>query len=541
MRLPRLPTVFVASLTSGDPDRGTFVSYFLGAVVPLVALGFMIGRYTALNAGAIGGDMGFAPLAPGHLLGLFMGISGLSLACFFLLRQLVRHSIEVNRQLAYFDNLTGLPNRRVFLDRAELALDHARRKKSLFAVCFLDLDRFKRVNDTLGHAAGDELLCEVANRLVGIVRFSDSVAHVDAIDSKLGVARLGGDEFTLLLTDIADPHGAERAARRVLEALRQPFTVAGRELVVTACLGIAIYPLDGNDVETLLKNADTAMSCAKELGRNNLKFFSASMNTESERKLDIEERLRNALSRNKLSVHYQPVRDVESGRVVAAEALVRWEEPELGHISPVEFIPIAEDSGLINQLGEWVLGTACAQSRAWQDAGFKPIRMAVNVSGLQAREPEFVEMVRQTLQETGLRAVHLELEITESTIMQDDDQIDFAFQELNDLGVGLALDDFGTGYSSLTYLRRFPISRVKVDRSFVEGIPDNTENLAVTAAIISMARNLMMLVVGEGVETEEQAQSLRELGCDEIQGYLLSPAVPAPDFVQFLDRGKRET
>ena len=526
------------SLTSGDPDRGTFVSYFLGAVIPLAALGYMIGRYTALNAGVLSEGLGFAPLDPAQLLGLFIGISCLSLACFFLLRKLVKHSIEVNRQLAQFDSLTGLPNRRLFRDRAEQVRLHARRERTLFAICFLDLDAFKRVNDTLGHTVGDALLCEVAKRLVGMVRFSDTITHADNNESQLGVARLGGDEFTLLLSGISDAHGADRAARRVLEALRAPFDVAGRELVVTASLGISIYPTDGEDVETLLKNADTAMYCAKELGRNNLKFYSESMNTESERKLDLEERLRKASSRNELSVSYQPVRDAETGRVIAAEALVRWKNAELGPISPEEFIPIAEDAGMIDSLGEWVLRTACAQARAWQDDGFRPIRMAVNVSGHQVRKSNFVEMVREALQETGLSAEQLDLEITESTIMQEDKLIDAAFEELDNMGVGLTLDDFGTGYSSLTYLRRFPITRVKIDRSFVEGIPENAENLAVSGAIISMAHHLLMSVVGEGVETEEQAQSLRELGCEELQGFLFSPPVPAPEFLQFLDREK---
>jgi diguanylate cyclase (GGDEF)-like protein len=528
------------SLTSGDPDRGTFVAYLLGAVVPLGALGFVIGRYTALYAGPFGGDLGLAPLEPTHLLGLFVGISGLSLACFFLLRRVINRAIEENRQLAQFDTLTGLPNRRLFKDRAEQALIHARREGGLCATCFLDLDAFKRVNDMLGHSAGDELLCEVAERLVSVVRLTDPIARVETVDGQTGVARLGGDEFTLLLTGITDALDADRVARRVLEALRAPFQLAGREVFVTASLGIAIYPFDGDDVESLLKNADTAMYCAKELGRNNCKFFSASMNDVSERKFDLEERLRKAVSRDELSVHYQPVRDVETGRVVAAEALARWEDPELGPISPGEFIPIAEDSGLIDPIGKWVLRTACAQARAWQDAGLEPIRMAVNVSGHQVRKPGFVEEVTQTLNEIGLSPTDLELEITESTIMQDDKLTDAAFEALGNMGIGLALDDFGTGYSSLTYLRRFPITRVKVDRSFVEGIPDDAENLATAAAIISMAHHLLMEVVAEGVETEEQARSLTELGCEELQGFLFSPPVPAAEFERFLTRSKQE-
>ncbi|MBW2723104.1 MAG: EAL domain-containing protein [Deltaproteobacteria bacterium] len=528
------------SLTSGDPDRGTYVSYLLGAVVPLIGLGFMIGRYTALRIVALEGDLRFAPLEPVHLLALFICISIMSLACFLLLRQLVKRSIKQIRELAQFDALTGLPNRRTFKDRAEQALLHARQKDTIFAICFIDLDKFKRVNDTLGHSVGDELLCEVTKRLSGIVRLSDSVSRAGADDNHMGVARLGGDEFTLLLTEISNALVADRVARRLLEGLRAPFQVAGHELHITASLGIAIYPFDGTDIEAILQKADTAMYCAKELGRDRYKFFSASMNNESARKLELEERLRGAIAREELSIHYQPVRDARTGQVVAAEALARWDDADLGSVSPEEFIPIAEDAGLIDSIGEWVLRTACAQSRTWQVAGFLPIRMAVNLSGRQVRKSGFVEIVAQILQDTGLSAAHLELEITESTIMQEDELIDAAFEGLNDMGIGLALDDFGTGYSSLTYLRRFPITRVKVDRSFVEGIPGNSGNLAVTGAIISMAHHLMMSVVGEGVETEEQAQSLRELECEELQGFLFSPPVGAPEFVQFLDHEKRQ-
>jgi EAL domain-containing protein (putative c-di-GMP-specific phosphodiesterase class I) len=323
-----------------------------------------------------------------------------------------------------------------------------------------------------------------------------------------------------------------------MEVLREPFHVAGQEVLVTASLGIGIYPFDGEDVETLLKNADSAMHSAKKLGRNNCKFFSTSLNDKSKRMLDLEDRLRGALARDEMTVHYQPVRDAKTSRVVAAEALVRWNDPEVGRVSPEEFIPIAEHTGLINPIGEFVLRTACAQSRAWQDDGLRPIRMAVNVSGHQIRKPGFVEKVRQTLQETGLSSAHLELEITESTIMQEDERTDAAFAALGDMGISLALDDFGTGYSSLTYLRRFPISRVKVDRSFVEGIPGNAENFATASAIISMAHHLTMSVVAEGVEVQEQALSLRELGCEELQGFLFSPAVPADEFVRFLEREK---
>ena len=527
------------SLVSGDPDRGTFVSYFLGAVVPLAALGFLIGRYTALHVDQLGGDLGLAPLKPGYLLGLFAGISSLSLACFFLLRLLIKRAIEENRQLAQYDTLTGLPNRRFFQDRAERAVLVARREGTLFATCFLDLDGFKRVNDTLGHSAGDDLLRQVTKRLVNVVRLSDSIARSGEYDT-MGVARIGGDEFTLLLPGITQALDADRIARRVVEALRAPFDVAGHELSVTASMGISIYPVDGDDVETLLKHADMAMYCAKEQGRNNFQFFSASMNDESKRKLELEERLRGALSRDELSVHYQPVRDGASGAVVGAEALARWEDQELGTVSPGEFIPVAEDAGLIGAIGEWVLRTACAQSRSWQDAGFRPIRMAVNASGHQVREPGFVDKVMQALEDTGLAAEQLELEITESTILQDDEVINAAFEALGELGVSLALDDFGTGYSSLTYLRLFPISRLKIDRSFIQGIPGDAENLAVSAAIIAMAHHLTLSVVAEGVETEEQARALRELECEGLQGFLFSPPVPPAEFVRFLVREKQD-
>jgi diguanylate cyclase (GGDEF)-like protein len=528
------------SLTSGNPDRGTFVAYFLGAIVPLLGLGYMVGRYTTLEASLLDEDFGLVRLGSNAILWLFTSIASLSLASFFLLRRLVNHSMRENRNLAQFDTLTGLPNRRLFKDRAEQALLHAQRDRSLFAICFLDLDAFKRVNDTLGHSAGDELLSEVANRLCGLVRRTDSITRLDESDSEIGIARLGGDEFTLLLTGISDALDADRVTRRVLEALRTPFHVGEHELYVTVSIGSAIYPLDGEDIETLLKNADKAMYCAKEQGRNNCKFFSATMNEVSERKLDLEARLRGALSRNELSLHFQPVRDAESGRVIAAEALLRWEDPDLGWISPDEFIPIAEDSGLIDSIGDWVLCSACHQARRWQIDGFEPIRVAVNVSGQQARRPGFAERVEQILHESGLSATHLEIEITESTIMQDDEIIDAAFVALDELGISLCLDDFGTGYSSLTYLRRFPISRVKIDRSFVDGIPDDRENVALTAAVISMAHHLMMRVVGEGVETEAQAQSLSELGCEELQGYLISPPVPSGDFHRFLETSKRD-
>jgi diguanylate cyclase (GGDEF)-like protein len=457
-----------------------------------------------------------------------------------MLRYLVGRALEENRNLAYYDVLTGLPNRRMFKDRLEQALLHASRQGSSVAVCFLDLDGFKRVNDTLGHSGGDRLLREVAGRLIASVRQTDSVTRGGSEDRDASISRLGGDEFTFLLSRIADPKDAGLVARRVVSSLSLPVYLGGHEIFTTASIGIAVAPLDGEDVDTLLANADTAMYCAKERGRNNYQFYSATMNAANERKIEVERCLRHALERDELSLHYQPVRDATTTTTTAAEALLRWNDRELGPVAPSEFIPIAEAAGLIGNMGSWVLRTACHQARAWQREGYRPIRMSVNVSGHQLKQPGFVDDLRLVLEESGLGAGHLELELTESTIMQDNDATNDVVRKIGELGVGLALDDFGTGYSSLSYLRRFAIDRVKIDRSFVSGIPDDADDMAVTMAIAAMAHHLLLGVVAEGVETEAQAQSLRELECEELQGYLFSPAVPAEEFVKFLEREKPE-
>lgn len=526
------------SLFSHPVDRGSFVAYFLGAVVPLVALGVVMDRFVLVPKGLLSGiwvDSG------SHLhwgVALFASISALSLGCFFMLRRLVKMSIEENHALACFDSLTGLPNRRMYKDRLGQALLQARRNDELVVTCFIDLDGFKRVNDTLGHSGGDELLRCVADRLSGCVRLSDSVARAGADAAQSAVSRLGGDEFTVLLTGLEDAGDAGRVARRVLNALRDPIPIAGIEIPVTASIGISVFPTDGEDVDTLLHNADTAMYAAKDRGRNNFQFYSRSMNEATERRLEIEHHLRRAIEQDDLSLHFQPVRDASGAVTTGAEALLRWDDPEIGIVTPDEFVPVAEDAGLIVPIGEWVLRTACRQAQAWQQEGYRPIRMAVNVSGHQLRHPDFLERVAGILHDTGLSSAHLEFEITETTIMQLDEVTDGAFRALDDLGVSLALDDFGTGYSSLSYLRRFPVGRVKVDRSFVAGIPEDADDMAITAATIAMAHNLLLAVVAEGVETVEQAESLREIGCEELQGYLFSRAVPAQEFVRFLERDK---
>ncbi len=521
------------SLFSYTAERGTSVAYFLGAVVPLVALAIGVERYGPPTRGV--------PADPYSVnaLTLIASIALLSLSSFFLLRSLVRRSSAEIRSLAYYDVLTGLPNRRMYADRLGQALLHARQTDTLAAICHLDLHGFKRINDTMGHSYGDQLLREVGERLVGGVRLGDSVARPDQNEAKAGVSRLGGDEFTFLLTGISDAQDAGRVARRVLAALSEPFMLGPREVFVTTSIGIAIYPLDGDDAEALMKNANTAMYWAKVRERNNYQFYSSDMNEVAVRKLELESCLRRALERGDLVLHYQPVRDAVSGRLSGAEALLRWNDAEHGAVAPSEFIPIAEDTGLILPIGAWALRTACVQAHGWQTAGFSPIRMAVNVSGHQLRQPMFVKTVARILRESGLSAAYLDLEITESTIMQDDEVTNTTFRELDEMGVGIVLDDFGTGYSSLSYLKRFPIGRVKIDRSFVAGIGESSEG-ELAAAIIAMAHGLRLGVVAEGVETSEQMEFLREKHCDELQGFLFSPAVPAEEFARFLRREKVE-
>jgi diguanylate cyclase (GGDEF)-like protein len=442
------------------------------------------------------------------------------------------------RDLAYYDGLTGLPNRQRFQDRLRRALSAANRLNQHVALLFLDLDRFKQVNDTLGHTAGDELLRQVAERVHESVRLGDYIGRPDAREPKGEVSRLGGDEFTVLLTRLVQPEDAAKVAQRVLDELAKPIPVGGYELYTTASIGIAVYPADGEDIETLLRNADTAMYHAKSHNGNNYQFYTEAMNATAARKLHLASRLRHALEHNQLSLHYQPIRDAVTGAVSAAEALLRWTEPGSGPVSPEEFIPIAEDSGLILSIGEWVLRSACTQMREWQSQGFEPIRIAVNVSTHQLRQPTWPSVVARVLEETGLSTAHLELELTESAILEHEDSTIRALAELHDMGVGLVLDDFGTGYSSLSSLRRFPIERVKIDRSFVGDITADPDDAALTTAILSMAHSLQLRVVAEGVETLEQAEFLRARGCHELQGFLFSPAVPAAEFERFLVRAK---
>jgi len=431
---------------------------------------------------------------------------------------------QLERQ-ANYDALTGLANRNLFQDRLSQALISARRNDRGLAVLFIDLDNFKHINDSLGHDAGDLLLTQVAARLVGNVREGDTVA------------RQGGDEFVLILSEIREEDDVQVVAQKILKAMSAPFDIKGRELHITCSIGIASYPKDGEDSQTLLKNANAAMYRAKEMGRNNAQYYAAEMNVRAMERLVLENGLHHALERDEFLLHYQPQVDLQTGEITGMEALVRWQHPELGLVSPAMFIPVAEDSGLIVALGEWVLRTACAQNKAWQLAGLKPISIAVNLSARQFRQPDLVEMVAAILRETGLDPVCLELELTESLVMQDVEATIATLSRLKAMGLKLSVDDFGTGYSSLSYLKRFPIDTLKIDQSFVRDITTDPDDAAIAKAIISMAHDMQLRVIAEGVETEAQKSFLRLRRCDEMQGYFFSRPVPAVEFENLLREG----
>lgn len=428
------------------------------------------------------------------------------------------------RYLARFDPLTGLLNRSAWQDHAQDVLRHAVRHEDRCAILFLDLDDFKRVNDSLGHAAGDRLLTQVAGRLSGCVREEDLVA------------RIGGDEFVILLPRIAHAEEPARVAERVLEALARPLQIDGQPLHVGGSIGIALYPADGGEIDSLLKHADTAMYEAKEAGRNAYRFFLPEMTQRVTHRLQIEAELRSAIEIGELRLHYQPQIDAESGRVCGCEALVRWQHPERGLISPDQFIPFAEQSGLIVPLGEWVLREACLQQVRWRDAGLPPLDVAINISALQFRRRDFVATVARVLAETGADPARIELEITESALMDASAELVASFDQLVGLGLTLALDDFGTGYSSLSYLKRLPLRRLKIDRSFVDGLPDHPEDVAITSATLSLARDLGLEVVAEGVETLEQRSYLSSRGCRAMQGYLFSKPLGVREFGEWFER-----
>ena len=438
--------------------------------------------------------------------------------------------------LANYDPLTGLPNRRLMVEHLDIALARARRTNRAVATLFLDLDRFKRINDTLGHAAGDQLLQTVTKRLHDCVRESDPIGRAaDADGSKPPsmIGRFAGDEFIVVLTDLAHVLDADRVARRILRAVRQPFAVEGHEIIVTASIGISLFPNDGQDAGTLLRNADAAMYHAKERGRDDHQFYDLSMNASAIQRLTLENELHRALDDKQFVLYFQPLVD-NSGRIVGAEALLRWQHPTQGIIAPDAFIPLTEETGLIVPIGEWVVHTACAQAKKWQDEGHD-LRVSVNLSGRQFKGGgELRAMIENALRVVDLPPSLLEIEITERVVMETTGDNVAAVRALRARGVSIAIDDFGTGYSSLSYLTRLPIDRVKIDRSFVRNVLTEPQDAAVSTAIIAMANALRLECVAEGVETEAQAQFLRSQGCQYLQGFFFSPPVPAEDFARLL-------
>jgi diguanylate cyclase (GGDEF)-like protein/PAS domain S-box-containing protein len=416
---------------------------------------------------------------------------------------------------AYHDVLTGLPNRKLFTDRLTLSLTRSRRSGRPLAVMFIDLDHFKTINDTLGHTAGDELLLEMASRLKHCIRDDDTVA------------RLGGDEFTIILSELRHPEDAANVAQKMLDAVQQPLSIAGMPIEITASIGIALYPNDGGDPESLLRNADSAMYRAKESGRSNYQLCTEEMKSRAMERLSLESRLRKAMHDDQLLLQYQPQISLVTGRVIGAEALVRWNDPERGLVQPSAFIPFAEESRLIVPLGEWVLRTACRQTKEWQQHGNGPVRIAVNLSARQFQQHDLVDMVSRVLKDVSLHPSSLELEITETTAMQNGEVTVEVLRALRAIGVAISIDDFGTGYSSLNYLRRFPINAVKIDREFVRDIATDEGDAAIVSAVIGMARNLGLRVVAEGVETEEQYAFLQNRQCDEAQGFFFSHPMDA--------------
>ena len=437
-------------------------------------------------------------------------------------------SLELSH-LAQHDFLTDLPNRVLLNDRITQAISFAARYSKQLAVMFVDLDGFKKINDSLGHTVGDKLLQSVSNRLVACVRRSDTVS------------RLGGDEFVVLLYQVEHAEDAAFISKKILSSLTEPFSIEQKHLDISASIGVSTYPGDGQDVETLIQKADTAMYAAKNLGRNNCQFFRADMQARVLERQSLEGDLRYALPRNQFTLHYQPKIDLKTGAITGVEALLRWQHPKRGMISPVQFVPIAEESGLIVPIGQWVLLQACRQSRAWMDAGIPPVRIAVNVSAAEFMAKDFLSGVRATLISTGVDPHNLELELTETVLMRDAESAVRILHALKAIGVQLAVDDFGIGYSSFSYLQRFPLDALKIDRTFINEISAAGEGATILSAMIDIGLSLKHRVIAEGVETVEQLQFLKKKGCSEGQGYLFCHPVIAEKFAEFLKCGVRES
>jgi len=509
---------------------GLLLARLAAALIMGIAISGM--HYTAMAASRFGPNSYCrgGVLLDSEWLGLTIGLIAVSLLAVTLIAEifdahltsrtrlhtnrLEQVNAELNHQATH-DALTGLPNRLLFIDRLKQALAQADRNAKHFAVMVLDLDRFKLINDSLGHAAGDQLLIEVARRLTTAVRKIDTVA------------RVGGDEFLLIVSDLKERDDAAAVAKKVIEAVGQSCRVGGIELQASPSIGISVHPEDGTDAESLLAHSDEAMYCAKQRGGNTFQFFAKGMNAFTPARLELENDLRRALSLEQFELYYQPKADVVSGRVASVEALIRWHHPVKGMVSPDAFIPIAEETGLIIPIGDWVLQEACRQARAWQMSGLPPLRVAVNLSATQFRQPNLLGTIRTALEKNNLLPKFLEIELTESAVMTNAEGSIAILKQLSRMGVVVAIDDFGTGYSSMSYLRKFPIDRLKIDRSFIRDLGADPDNTSIVQAIISLAHTLRLKVVAEGVETPAQLAQLKSLGCDQYQGYQFKAPGPA--------------
>jgi len=447
-------------------------------------------------------------------------------------------SEEQVRYLAYYDDLTGLTNRTLFKDRMEFLIKTCDREEKIAAVLFVDIDNFKKINDSLGHRCGDELLQHIGKRLMGSLRNTDMVSRAHTGESGNLVSRFGGDEFTVLLTELQNIEDCAAVARRILKETSKPFIICDTEIFVTLSIGISVFPFDSTDPQELVKYADIAMYRVKEDGKNNFRFFEQSMNVGVQKRHIMESNLRKALIRDEFLLYYQPQLNLRSGEIIGMEALIRWKSPDLGMVSPGDFIPMAEETGLIYPIGEWVLHTACRQVKEWYAAGLPPVSVSVNISGLQFRERDFIGTLSKIIRTAEMDPQRLILEITESVMMENSEQVAGILKVFNSQGIRFAIDDFGTGYSSLSYLKRFPLYAIKIDRSFLKDLTVNSDDAAIVRAVIDMIHSLKLKVVAEGVETEEQETFLRENSCDEIQGYIVSPPVPAEKATEILRAGR---
>jgi len=448
-----------------------------------------------------------------------------------------KEAAEKIHLLAYYDSLTGLPNRSFHTELMKRAIEQAQRRQEIFALIYIGLDNFQRINDTFGYSSGDIILKTAAGRLTSALRKSDYTARAEQSETENVLSRVGGDEFIVLAHDLNNAQDAARMSRRLLADMSAPYDLNGREIFITVSIGIALYPDDGTDVDDLLKNAEKAMRHTKDEGKNNYHFYSSSMNTSVLELLTLESDLHKALKRNELVLHYQPKVDAATRRVKGVEALLRWNHPERGLIPPMQFIPMAEKSGLIIPIGEFVIRTVCTQIKTWQETGYQPINISLNVSSRQFDQQNLIDIIKEVLRDTMIPPHCLELEITESTIMRNPEKALWTMTELKTMGIGISIDDFGTGYSSLSYLKRLPLYFLKIDQSFVRGLASDSRDQAIVKATIVMAQSLNLKTIAEGVETQEQLSFLQEHGCDEIQGYFFSRPLPAEEIPAILTKG----